>query len=261
MTYNANNIRKVHAVPHYFWSTISWSELNLDESIAWGILGYDMEKWDNNMLEIHQFVEYDDIQQKVIIDLGYKDYTWDAKPVNPKFPAILLDDEENEEISVENIIEYWDVHNWEDLDKYQKELFLIVGFDEESFDYNIYPEINWEDFNEEQKDCLTFLGYNQPIWNEILYDQLDDYEDEDNDKAYEIELVIELEKDEQDDEEDKLSLMEKGILEKKKSTDFLKALQTYNTYETKLIIDYFITLKLSNKLKNNYSFNDFVKML
>ena len=32
MTYNVNNIRKVHLVPHYLWSTISWSELNLDES-------------------------------------------------------------------------------------------------------------------------------------------------------------------------------------------------------------------------------------
>ena len=266
MTYNANNIRKVHAVPHYFWSTISWSELNLDESIAWGILGYDMEKWDNNMLEIHQFSEYDDIQQKVITDLGYKDYNWDSKPVNPKFPTVLLDDEENEEISVNNIVEYWDVHYWEDLDIYQKELFSIIGFDEESFDYNIYPETNWEDFTEEQKDSLLFLGYNRLIWNEILYDQLDNYDNEYNDKEFEIELVIELDKDEEpeeenepDEEDEKLSLMEKGMLEKKKNTDFLKVLQNYNSHETKLLIDYYITLKLSNKF--NYSFSDFVKML
>ena len=109
----------------------------------------------------------------------------------------------------------------------------MIGFDEESFDYNIYPETNYEDFNEEQKDSLSFLGYNQPIWNEILYDQLDDYEeDNNNNNNYEIELIIELDNDETNTDDspientdDKLDKMEKGELNiKENETDFIKKL-------------------------------------
>ena len=267
MTYNVNNIRKVHLVPHYLWSTISWSELNLDESIAWGLIGYDMDKWDNNILKIQSYSEYNDIQQKAILDLGFKDYSWNARPVNPEFPTILLDDDDEEEISVDNIVEYWDVHNWDDLDQYQKELFSIVGFDEESFDYNIYPETNWQDFSEEQKDSLCFLGYTQPTWSEILYDQLDDNEEDDDN--YEIEVVIELDYEEdtfeedtseEDETEDKLSIMEKGQLKEKK-LDFMKVLKNYNSNEINLLINYYITLKNARLFSKQLSFTEFVERL
>ena len=268
MTYNANNIRKVHAVPHYFWSSVSWDELNNDERNAWELIGYDQSKWDNNTLQIKKFLDYDQNQKKAIKDLGYEDYTWDAEPVNPEFPTILLDDEDDEEISVDNIVEFWDVHNWEDLDKYQKELFSLIGFDGESFDYNIYPETNYEDFNEEQKDSLSFLGYNQPIWNEILYDQLDDYE-EDNNNNYEIELIIELDNDETNSDDspientdDKLDKMEKGELNiKENETDFIKKLHKFDDIETKQIINTYITLKKAHLLKKNISFSSFVLIL
>lgn len=262
MTYNVNNIRKVHLVPHYCWSTISWAELNLDESIAWGLIGYDMDKWDNNILKIQSYSEYNDIQQKAILDLGFKDYSWNARPVNPEFPTILLDDDDEEEISVDNIVEYWDVHNWDDLDQYQKELFSIIGFDEESFDYNIYPETNWQDFSEEQKDGLCFLGYNQPTWSEILYDQLDDNEEDDNN--YEIEVVIELDSEEdtseEDETEDTLSLMEKCKLKEKK-LDFMKVLKNYNSNEINLLINYYITLKNARLFNKQMSFIEFVEKL
>ena len=158
---------------------------------------------------------------------------------------------------MDNIVEFWDVHNWEDLDKYQKELFSLIGFDEESFDYNIYPETNYEDFNEEQK-ILYLLGYNQPIWNEILYDQLDDYEeDNNNNNNYEIELIIELDNDETNSDDspientdDKLDKMEKGELNiKENETDFIKKLHKFDDIETKQIINTYITLKKAHLLK------------
>merc|ERR1712166_316736 len=224
MTYIADNIRIVHAIPHYFWSGISWSELNKDEMDAWKIIGYNMDKWNDNLLKIFNFDDYDNNQQKAIQDLGFKDYTWNAKPVNPKFPTILFDEEDDEDISVDNIIEYWDVHNWIDLNIYNKELFSIIGFDKKSFDYNIYPNVNWEDFNKEQMDALCFLGYNQINWNEIVDDQSEMYE-EDNNDSYEIEIFIEL-----DDEPE----IEKNELEEK--YEFMKNLRKFNKLKINEII-------------------------
>ena len=257
MTYITDNIRIVHAVPHYFWSRIPWSELNKDEMEAWKII----DRSNDNLLKIVNFDDYDNNQQKAIQDLGFKDYTWNAKPINPKFPTILFDEEDDEDISVDNIIEYWDVHNWIDLNTYNKELFSIIGFDKKSFDYNIYPNTNWEDFNEEEIDALCFLGYNQSSWNEILDEQLEVYK-EDNNYSYEIEIFIELDDEtdtEDDDETDNFHHIEKTELEEK--YDFMKNLRKFNKLKIKEIINSYITFKKTNVLNKKIDFCKFINLI
>ena len=171
MTYNVDNIRTPDIVPHFFWM-MDWDKtetsLNEDERKAWKVVGYTMTTWTNNTYTIKSFVDYNPEQQQAINDLGYEGYMWDDYPLVISYPYTLEDwNDDGSDVTVTNIDDYYEEHDWADLTKYQQELFNTLGDKECNWEEDgNCDDINipWNDLTVAQKAAAEYLGFDEESW-------------------------------------------------------------------------------------------------
>ena len=139
------NIRTPDIVPHFFW-IMDWNDLNNDEKDAWKLMGYDENSWMNNSLLKKNFYDYTLVKQIAINKFGFKDYMWDTSPV------IEFD-----------IIEHYRNLKWDDLNRYQKELFNSLSY--YPHNWNKSSITKFSDFSYKLKVVIEFLGFNEETWD------------------------------------------------------------------------------------------------
>ena len=139
------NIRTPDIVPHFFW-IMKWDELNLDEKEAWKLVGYDEYSWTNNSFQKKDFYDYTLVEQIAINKLGFKDYMWNTSAI------IELD-----------IVEHYRNLKWNELSRYQKELFNSLNYYQHN--WNKLNTKKFNDFSFKLKIVIEFLGFNEETWD------------------------------------------------------------------------------------------------
>lgn len=144
--------------PFYCYHHKYWEELTEEIREAYGVLGWDLEKW-NTEEDIPDTNEmfWDDLtgeQREAVTFVGYTQESWDGRWTCPS-PE-----------------ECYHRKYWDELPEKIQEAYGVLGWDQENWDTGEdvpdTTEMTWDELKNKQQEAAAFIGYTPQKWDANL---------------------------------------------------------------------------------------------